>query len=90
MRHALTYARDFGALVIHHPEDPDLRGAGVMHEGETATRYGLPGIPVEAELIMLDRDIRLAQLTGGRYHAAQISSRRVLRRFASPKLLVSN
>lgn len=73
MRHALTYARDFGALVIHHPEDPDLRGAGVMHEGETATRYGLPGIPVEAELIMLDRDIRLAQLTGGRYHAAQIS-----------------
>ena len=72
-RHALTYARDFGALVIHHPEDPDLRGGGVMHEGETATRYGLPGIPVEAELIMLDRDIRLAGLTGGRYHAAQIS-----------------
>ena len=72
-RHALTYARDFDALVIHHPEDPDLRGPGVMHEGETATRYGLPGIPVEAELIMLDRDIRLARLTGGRYHAAQIS-----------------
>ncbi len=74
MRNALTYARDFGALVIHHPEDPDLRGDGVMHEGETATRYGLPGSPVEAELIMLDRDIRLAKLTGGRYHAAQISS----------------
>ena len=73
LRHALTYARDFGALVIHHPEDPDLRGNGVMHEGERATRYGLPGIPREAELVMLDRDIRLARLTGGRYHAAQIS-----------------
>lgn len=73
MRHALTYARDFGALVIHHPEDPDLRGVGVMHEGETATRHGLPGIPYEAELVMLDRDLRLARLTRGRYHAAQIS-----------------
>ena len=46
---------------------------GVMNEGETATRLGLPGIPREAETIMLDRDIRIARLTGGRYHAAQIS-----------------
>ncbi|MBV6656671.1 MAG: dihydroorotase [Devosiaceae bacterium] len=75
-RHALTYARDFGGLVIHHPEDADLRGNGVMHEGERATRYGLPGIPEEAELVMLDRDVRLARLTGGRYHAAQISCAR--------------
>ena len=73
MRNALTYARDFDALVVHHVEDADLAGGGVMNEGETATRLGLPGVPREAETIMLDRDIRLARLTGGRYHAAQIS-----------------
>ena len=73
MRNALTYARDFGALVVHHTEDPDLARAGVMNEGEVATRLGLRGIPIEAETIVLDRDIRLARLTGGRYHAAQIS-----------------
>jgi len=73
MRNALTYARDFDALVVHHVEDPDLAHCGVMNEGETATRLGLPGIPREAETIMLDRDIRLARLIGGRYHAAQLS-----------------
>jgi dihydroorotase len=73
MRNALTYARDFDALIVHHVEDPDLASGGVMNEGETATRLGLPGAPREAETIMLDRDIRLARLTGGRYHAAQIS-----------------
>ncbi len=73
MRNALTYARDFDALIVHHVEDDDLANGGVMNEGETATRLGLPGIPREAETIMLDRDIRLARMTGGRYHAAQIS-----------------
>jgi dihydroorotase len=73
MRRALTYARDFGALVIHHVEDPDLVGDGVMNEGELATRLGLIGIPREAESVMLERDMRLVRLTGGRYHAAMIS-----------------
>lgn len=78
MRNALTYARDFDALVVHHTEDPDLAAAGVMNEGETATRLGLPGIPQEAETIVLDRDLRLARLTGSRYHAAQISCAQAL------------
>ena len=73
MRRLMTYARDFDVLVAHHPEDPDLVGNGVMNEGEAATRLGLMGIPREAELIMLERDLRLAALSGGRYHAAQIS-----------------
>jgi dihydroorotase len=73
MRRALTYARDFGALIIHHVEDPDLVGDGVMNEGELAARLGLHGIPREAETVMLERDIRLLRLTGGRYHAAMIS-----------------
>src|SRR3712207_6652680 len=73
MRRALTYARDFGALIIHHVEDPDLAGDGVMNEGELATRLGLHGIPREAETVMLERDMRLVRLTRGRYHAAMIS-----------------
>ena len=73
MRRVMTYAHDFDALVVHHPEDPDLVGNGVMNLGETSTRLGLPGIPSEAETIMVARDIRLAQLTGCRYHASQIS-----------------
>jgi dihydroorotase len=73
MRRALTYARDFGALVIHHVEDPDLVGDGVMNEGELSSRLGLHGIPREAETVMLERDMRLVRLTGGRYHAAMIS-----------------
>jgi dihydroorotase len=73
MRRALTYARDFDALIIHHVEDPDLVGPGVMNEGEFAARLGLPGIPREAETVMLERDMRLVRLTGGRYHAAMIS-----------------
>jgi dihydroorotase len=73
MRRALTYARDFDALIIHHVEDPDLVGPGVMNEGERASRLGLPGVPREAETILLERDMRLVRLTGGRYHAAKIS-----------------
>ncbi|MEN5083494.1 dihydroorotase [Bosea sp. TWI1241] len=73
MRRAMIYARDFDALVMNHVEDADLRGVGVMNEGEFASRKGLPGIPVEAETIMLERDLRLARATGARYHAEMIS-----------------
>jgi dihydroorotase len=73
MRRALTYARDFDALIVHHTEDPDLVGQGVMNESELSTRLGLTGIPAEAETIMLERDLRLVALSGGRYHAASIS-----------------
>ncbi len=74
MRRALTYAGDFNALVVHHVEDADLAAQGVMNEGETATRLGLPGIPSAAETIMIDRDIRLVDLADARYHAALLSS----------------
>ncbi len=73
MRRALTYARDFGALIVHHLEDATLADGGVMNESELSSRLGLPGIPREAETIMLERDISLVRLTGGRYHAAMIS-----------------
>ncbi len=83
MRRALTYACDFDALIVHHTEDPNLVGDGVMNEGEFAARLGLLGIPRAAETVMLERDIRLVALSGGRYHAASITcaeSLEVLRR----------
>jgi dihydroorotase len=73
MRRALTYARDFDALIVHHTEDPDLIADGVMNEGEFAARLGLLGIPKAAETVMLERDIRLVALTQGRYHAASLT-----------------
>ena len=74
MRRALSYAATFDALIVQHPEDPALAGSGVMNSGERATRMGLSGIPAEAEVIMLERDMRLVAMTGGRYHAAHVST----------------
>jgi dihydroorotase len=73
MRRALIYARDFDVLIVHHTEDPDLVGEGVMNEGEFAARLGLIGVPKAAETIMLERDMRLVSLTEGRYHAASVT-----------------
>ncbi|MGM4922858.1 dihydroorotase [Tardiphaga sp. 804_B3_N1_9] len=92
MRRALTYARDFDALIVHYTEDPDLVGEGVMNEGERASRLGLMGIPNAAEAIMLERDMRLVALTGGRYHAASltcIESIEILKRARDAGLRVS-
>ncbi|MFU0504551.1 dihydroorotase [Pseudaminobacter sp. NGMCC 1.201702] len=74
MRRALTYARDFGATIAHETQDRDLAAAGVMNEGLYASWLGLSGIPREAEAIPLERDLMLARLTGGSYHAAKIST----------------
>jgi dihydroorotase len=92
MRRALTYARDFDVLIVHHTEDPDLAGEGVMNEGELASRLGLIGAPSAAEAVMLERDMRLVALTGGRYHAASVScvdSLDILRRAREAGLAVS-
>jgi len=74
LRRALSYASTFDALIAHHTEVPELVGDGVMNDGETASRLGLGGIPGAAETIMLERDLRIVELTGGRYHAASIST----------------
>jgi dihydroorotase len=92
MRRALLYARDFDVLIVHHTEDPDLVGEGVMNEGEFATRLGLIGVPKAAETIMLERDLRLVELTKGRYHAASLTcaeSLDVLRRAKDAGLAVT-
>ncbi len=74
MRRALTYARDFSATIVHETLDADLASSGVMNEGLYASWLGLSGIPREAETIPLERDLALARLTRGNYHAAKIST----------------
>lgn len=78
MRRALEYASMFGIPVVDHCEDPSLKGDGVMHEGPTAALLGLRGIPGAAESIMVERDISVAELTGGRVHIAHMSARQTL------------
>jgi dihydroorotase len=73
MRRALAYAKTFGLLIVQHPEEPTLAG-GAMNGGELATRLGLPGIPKLAEVMMIERDLRLVEMTGGRYHVAHVST----------------
>src|SRR6185295_3484586 len=74
MRRVLAYARTFDLLVVQHPEEPSLARAGEVNEGETATRLGLPAIPPAAEIIMVERDLRLVEITGARYHVAHVST----------------
>jgi dihydroorotase len=76
MRRALEYARIFDLPVIDHCEEPTLVAGGVVHEGETATRLGLPGWPGVAEDVMVQRDILLAEYTGGAVHIAHMSTAR--------------
>ncbi|WP_312409972.1 dihydroorotase [Shinella sp.] len=73
LRRAMTYAREFGSVIALETRDRYLGAGGVMNEGLLASWLGLSGSPREAELIPLERDLRIAGLTRGKYHAAQIS-----------------
>ncbi len=75
MRRALEYARGVDRPVISHCEDPHLSAGGAMNEGPTATRLGLRGIPNAAESTVVQRDIALAALAGGKLHLAHVSTR---------------
>ncbi len=85
MRRALSYGTRFGLPIIQHPEEPSLAAGGQMNEGEISTRLGLKGIPSAAEVIMIERDLRLVELTGGRYHAAHVSTAAALDRIREGK-----
>lgn len=73
MQNTLLYAKDFGALIAHHTEDPFLSAGAAMNSGEVSARLGLPGVHKAAETLMLERDLRLVGITGGRYHASTIT-----------------
>jgi dihydroorotase len=85
MRRALEYAGMLGVPIINHCEDPSLKGDGVAHEGYFAAQLGLRGIPGQAESIMVERDISLAELAGAHVHIAHMSARQSLRAVRSGK-----
>ncbi|MEY2475115.1 MAG: dihydroorotase [Actinomycetota bacterium] len=74
MRRALEYASGLGVTLGQHCEDETLAADGVMHEGEWSSRLGLPGVPAEAEELMVMRDIALARLTGATVHFLHLST----------------
>ncbi len=71
---AMRYASTFGFSVWLRPEDASLARGGVAHDGEMATRLGLPGIPVSAETVALSTILILARETGARIHLCRLSS----------------
>ncbi|MHB1787512.1 MAG: dihydroorotase, partial [Acidimicrobiales bacterium] len=73
MRRAFEYASGLGVILAQHCEDDRLAAGGHMNEGEWSSRLGIPGIPAEAETVMVARDIALARLTGGRLHLLHLS-----------------
>lgn len=73
MRRALSYASAFDTVLLQHPEEPSL-ATGTMNGGALATRLGLSGIPAMAEVIMIERDLRLVEMTGGRYHVSHVTT----------------
>jgi dihydroorotase len=79
MRRALEYAGMLHVPIVNHCEDPTLKGDGVAHEGYYASALGLRGIPGVAESLMVERDVSLAELTGGHIHVAHMSARQSLR-----------
>ena len=85
MRRALSYAATFDALVVGHAEDPELVAGAAITESEFATRMGLPAAPALAEAIIVERDIRLVELTGARYHFGQISTGAALESIVAAK-----
>ena len=71
---AMQYAATFGFRVWLQPIDPHLARGGVAHDGEVASRLGLPGIPASSEIIALFTYLQMARLTGARLHITRLSS----------------
>ena len=81
----LTYAASLGALVIGHPQEPELSSGASATSGKFAALRGLPSVSPLAERMGLDRDIAVVEMTGARYHADQVTTSRALRRLERAK-----
>ena len=90
MRRAMMYARTFDLLICQHPEEPSLADGGVMNSGEQATRLGLTGIPRQAEVMMIERDIRLVEPPHFALNEVAIGDYRTFAKLSPPLRLESD
>jgi len=79
MREALRLSAELQLPVIQHAEDTRLTEHCSMNEGATAFRLGLRGMPVSAEAAIVERDVQIAEATGGRLHVAHLSTAEALK-----------
>lgn len=84
-RRALEYAATYDLRVVIRPQDPHLSAGGCVHEGEVATRLGLPGIPVSAETVMIAQILALVEEIGVRVHFACLSTARAAAMIAAAR-----
>lgn len=92
LRRAMEYARSFNLVVGSHCDTRALFENGAINEGAMSYRLGLPGIPAASEEICMDRDLRLAQLTGARLHVQHVSTARgadIIRRYKEEGVAVT-
>ena len=81
----MSYAKSLGALIIAHPQEPILSAGAAATSGKFASLKGLPSVSPMAERMGLDRDIAVVEMTGGSYHADQVTTARALRRLSRAK-----
>ncbi|WP_022707279.1 dihydroorotase [Paracoccus zeaxanthinifaciens] len=74
----MTYARGLGALIVGHPQDASLSAGAAATSGKFASLYGIPAVSPMAEVMGLDRDLALVEMTGVRWHADQITTEAAL------------
>ena len=74
LQRALTYSRAHGKTVMDLPLETDLNHGGVMHEGLVSTEMGLLGIPVEAEVLRVSRDLEVLRHAGGQLHFSIVTA----------------
>jgi len=86
MLRALKYANAFDALIMQHPEEQSLAKGGSMNDGLLATKLGVKGIPIEAEVLQVDRDIRLAEMTNSKLHFFNITTSLALQSIQSAQI----
>ena len=75
---AMTYARSLGALIIGHPQDPNMSKGAAVTSGKFASLRGLPAVSPMAERMALERDLALVEMTGVAYHADNLSTAHAL------------
>ncbi|MBL8697404.1 MAG: dihydroorotase [Alphaproteobacteria bacterium] len=85
LRRALSYGRAIGRIFIQHPEEPSLTRNASATEGEIATRLGLPAAPALAEVIMVERDLRIVEMTQSPLHFAHVSTAAAIAAIRSAK-----